>query len=163
MVSRPVGRGNRLLPLATSPQVSQPRSRPTSQPHHPHNGRSSRSELSEGPSPSRGTSSWRAGLGAGLASPSAAALEDLEPPASHITSEYHVRDEDTGQLLFPSRRPVGDADIPLLERAVGQMLSDWGAQLDRTKPSFPMNSTLWGVMQMIIYDIWCTVEETRIW
>ena len=43
------------------------------------------------------------------------------------------------------------------------MLLEWRNRLDNHKLSFPMNSTPWDVMQMIVYDIWCTVEETCIY
>lgn len=53
-----------------------------------------------------------------------------------------------------------------LANALGGMLEQWRAKLEASKPSFPMGSsgsTLWGVVQMIVYDIWSTIEESRIW
>ena len=89
------------------------------------------------------------------------AASDTNPPPSHIPAEFHVREE--GVLVFPSRRQQGDHDVPKLEKALRDMLVQWRNRLDKNKPSFPMSSTLWGVMQTIVYDIWCTVEETRIY
>ena len=58
---------------------------------------------------------------------------------------------------------MGDADIPYLERALQGMLQEWRNGLRTTKPAMPFSTALWGVMQMAVYDIWCALEETRIY
>lgn len=78
-----------------------------------------------------------------------------------MPAEFHVRED--GMLVFPARRPQGDQDVPRLEMALRGMLSSWQDRLEENKPSFPMNNSLWGLVQLIVYDMWCTIEETRIY
>ena len=92
-------------------------------------------------------------------SPSGEAL-----PPSRIPIAFHVYQG--RRCLFPSEYPAGDAETLHLANALGGMLEQWRAKLEESKPSFPMGasgSTLWGVLQMILYDIWSTIEESRIW
>lgn len=87
-----------------------------------------------------------------------------EPPPSRIPAAFHVYSGK--QRIFPSERPAGDVEVLHLANALGAMLEQWRAKLEASKPSFPMGSngsTLWGVVQMIVYDIWSTIEESRIW
>ena len=83
-------------------------------------------------------------------------------PPSRIPAAFHVHDT-AGHLRFPSARPQGDGDIGLLAGALGAMLEEWRGRLDANKPSFPLGAARWGVLQMCIYDMWCTIEEARIW
>ena len=92
--------------------------------------------------------------------PSAAASSG--PPPSHIPANFHVHDA-AGRLVFPSQRPDGEKDISILAATLGAMLKEWRQRLDANKPSFPLGAARWGVLQMCIYDIWCTLEEARIW
>ena len=78
-------------------------------------------------------------------------------PLSRVPAQYHVLDEVSGALLFPAEVPNGDADVVHVANALGGMLTEWGQRLDESKPAFPLGSTLWGVLQMIVYDIWCVV------
>ena len=93
--------------------------------------------------------------------PSAAASSG-PPPPSHIPANFHVHDA-AGRLVFPSQRPDGEKDISILAATLGAMLKEWRQRLDANKPSFPLGAARWGVLQMCIYDIWCTLEEARIW
>ena len=89
---------------------------------------------------------------------------DEDIPSSIIPTAFHVYSGK--QRVFPSERPSGDAEVLHLANALGGMLEQWRAKLEASKPSFPMGSsgsTLWGVVQMIVYDIWSTIEESRIW
>lgn len=83
-------------------------------------------------------------------------------PPSRIPASFHVRDE-AGRLIFPSERPAGDAEVGLLADTLGGMLEEWRTRLDANKPSFPLGAARWGVLQMCLYDMWCTIEEARIW
>lgn len=98
----------------------------------------------------------------GAGTSGAGASDDLPP--SRIPAAFHVY---AGRRrVFPSERPSGDAESLHLANALGGMLEQWRAKLEASKPSFPMGSsgsTLWGVVQMIVYDIWSTIEESRIW
>ena len=97
--------------------------------------------------------------GGGTGSPS---VEALLP--SRIPVAFHVYQG--RRCLFPTERPAGDAETLHLANAISGMLEQWRAKLEESKPSFPMGSsgsTLWGVLQMIVYDIWSTIEESRIW
>ena len=97
--------------------------------------------------------------GSGSGSPSGEAL-----PPSRIPIAFHVYQG--RRCLFPTERPAGDAETLHLANALSGMLEQWRAKLEESKPSFPMGSsgsTLWGVLQMIVYDIWSTIEESRIW
>lgn len=71
---------------------------------------------------------------------------DTDPPQSHIPSEFHVREH--GTLLFPSKKPAGDTDVPRLEHALYAMLASWQERLESHKPGFPMRNSLWGLMQV---------------
>jgi len=84
-------------------------------------------------------------------------------PPSRIPAAFHMRDEKTGKLIFPSERPDGDAEVGLLAETLGGMLEEWRDRLDQNKPTFPLGAARWGVLQMCIYDMWCTIEEARIW
>ena len=84
------------------------------------------------------------------------------PPPSRIPSEFHVHDH-SGRIVFPSQRPAGERDISILAETLGAMLKEWRTRLDSNKPSFPLGAARWGVLQMCIYDMWCTLEEARIW
>ena len=100
---------------------------------------------------------------AALAAPPAALAPAGAPlPPSRIPASFHVRDE-VGRLVFPSERPAGDAEVGLLADTLGGMLEEWRARLDANKPSFPLGAARWGVLQMCLYDMWCTIEEARIW
>ena len=83
-------------------------------------------------------------------------------PPSRIPANFHVRDE-SGRLIFPSEQPAGDSEVGLLADTLGGMLEEWRSRLDANKPSFPLGAARWGVLQMCIYDMWCTIEEARIW
>ena len=58
---------------------------------------------------------------------------------------------------------MGDAEIGLLADTLSQMLDEWRDRLEQSKPSFPLGPARWGVLQMCMYDMWCTIEESRIW
>ena len=58
---------------------------------------------------------------------------------------------------------MGDAEIGLLADTLSQMLDEWRNRLEQSKPSFPLGPARWGVLQMCMYDMWCTIEESRIW
>ena len=98
----------------------------------------------------------------GTGSSGAGASDDVPP--SRVPPAFHVY---AGKRrVFPSERPSGDAETLHLANALGGMLEQWRSKLEASKPSFPMGSngsTLWGVVQMIVYDIWSTIEESRIW
>ena len=98
----------------------------------------------------------------GTGSSGASASDDVPP--SRVPAAFHVY---AGKRrVFPSERPSGDAETLHLANALGGMLEQWRSKLEASKPSFPMGSngsTLWGVVQMIVYDIWSTIEESRIW
>ena len=83
-------------------------------------------------------------------------------PPSRIPAAFHTRDV-AGRLVFPSEVPNGDADVGLLAETLGGMLEEWRGRLEENKPSFPLGAARWGVLQMCIYDMWCTIEEARIW
>ena len=51
----------------------------------------------------------------------------------------------------------------MLADTLGAMLEEWRLRLEQNKPSFPLGAARWGVLQMCIYDMWCTMEEARIW
>lgn len=93
--------------------------------------------------------------------PMAPVVAEAEPPPSHLPPAYHVHEG--GAMVFPSKRPVGDADVPRVEHALRGMLQEWNARLDISRPSLPFAPGLWGVMQMIVFDIRCAVEEIRIY
>ena len=121
-----------------------------------------------GSRPTRGTTPLRQlqplprAVQPGAGTSGAGASDDLPP--SRIPAAFHVY---AGRRrVFPSERPSGDAESLHLANALGGMLEQWRAKLEASKPSFPMGSsgsTLWGVVQMIVYDIWSTIEESRIW
>ena len=83
-------------------------------------------------------------------------------PASRIPIAFHVRDA-TGRLVFPSQRPEGDAEIEMLEDTLTLMVDEWHVRLDENKPNFPLCAARWCVLQMCVYDMWCTIEQSRIW
>jgi hypothetical protein len=83
-------------------------------------------------------------------------------PASRIPAPFHVHDA-AGRLIFPAQSPQGDAQVALLSQALGAMVEEWQKRLDENRPTFPMSAARWGVLQMCIYDMWCTIEESRIW
>ena len=121
-----------------------------------------------GSRPTRGTTPLRQlqplprAVQPGAGTSGAGGSDDLPP--SRIPAAFHVY---AGRRrVFPSERPSGDAESLHLANALGGMLEQWRAKLEASKPSFPMGSsgsTLWGVVQMIVYDIWSTIEESRIW
>ena len=113
----------------------------------------------------KGLSSRSDLIAADAAAPGATAVTattSVPLPPSRIPAAFHVRDA-SGRLVFPSERPEGDADVGLLAETLGGMLEEWRSRLDENKPSFPLGAARWGVLQMCIYDMWCTIEEARIW
>ena len=92
----------------------------------------------------------------------APAAVPTHPPPSRIPAAFHMRDE-AGRLIFPAQRPQGDRDVDLLNDALGAMVEEWRGRLEENKPSFPIGAARWGVLQMCMYDMWCTIEESRIW
>ena len=92
-----------------------------------------------------------------LAPSSAASSASAAPPPSRIPANFHLHDA-SGQLVFPSQRPNGERDISILAESLGAMLKEWRGRLDANKPSFPLGTARWGVLQMCIYDIWCVLE-----
>lgn len=101
------------------------------------------------------------GSSAAIAAGAPAQVATALPP-SRIPPNFHVRDE-VGRLVFPSERPAGDAEVGLLADTLGSMLEEWRSRLDANKPQFPLGAARWGVLQMCLYDMWCTIEEARIW
>lgn len=129
---------------------------------------SSAARADTGSRPTRGTTPSRQlqplpRVQLGTGSSGAAGASDDVPP-SRVPPAFHVY---AGKRrVFPSERPSGDAETLHLANALGGMLEQWRSKLEASKPSFPMGSngsTLWGVVQMIVYDIWSTIEESRIW
>ena len=120
------------------------------------------SRPTRGTTPSRQLQPLPRAVQPGAGTSGAGASDDLPP--SRIPAALHVY---AGRRrVFPSERPSGDAESLHLANALGGMLEQWRAKLEASKPSFPMGSsgsTLWGVVQMIVYDIWSTIEESRIW
>jgi len=111
---------------------------------------------------SRGSTASATGLDDGRSSIRSSSVSGAaEPLPSHIPPEFHIRED--GVLVFPSRRPQGDEDVPRLERVLQDMLSAWNGRLEQHRFSVTIDDTPWSLMQMIVYDIWCTIEETRIY
>ena len=81
-----------------------------------------------------------------------AGTSDVPLPPSRIPASFHVRDA-AGRLIFPSERPMGDAEVGLLAETLGGMLEEWRGRLEENKPDFPLGAARWGVLQMCIYDM----------
>ena len=94
--------------------------------------------------------------------PSSSAAEQAMPlPPSRVPPEFHIKSA-SGRLVFPTEAPTPH-EVGHLANALGLMLEEWERRLAAAKPGFPLDATLWGVLQMIVYDIWSTIEESRIW